>query len=111
MEKKKVEDFMMMNKKYFPEDKIHYIEEKLLDMDETEFQRIAYLEFKDPSTMMLISIFAGGIALDRFMLKDTGMAVLKLLTGGGCMILFLYDIFTMQKQTKEYNYRQLHIGM
>lgn len=33
------------------------------------------LEYKDPTTMLLISIFLGSIGVDRFMLGDTGMGV------------------------------------
>lgn len=56
---------------------------------------------------MLISIFLGGLGIDRFMLGDTGMGVLKLLTGGCCGVLTIVDWFSIQKKTKEMNFNKL----
>jgi TM2 domain-containing membrane protein YozV len=58
---------------------------------------------KDPTTMLLISIFVGGLGVDRFMLGDTGMGVLKLFTGGGCGILWLIDVIGSNGNTAVYN--------
>lgn len=41
------------------------------------------------------------------MLGDVGMGVLKLLTGGLCGILWLIDVCTIQKKTKEKNFDNL----
>lgn len=41
------------------------------------------------------------------MLGDTGMGVLKLLTGGLCGILTIIDWFTVTKRTKEKNINKL----
>ncbi|WP_082715500.1 TM2 domain-containing protein [Atopobium deltae] len=35
-------------------------------------------EFKDPTTILLVSIFLGSLGVARFMLGDTGMGVLKI---------------------------------
>lgn len=53
--------------------------------------------------MLLISIFFGNLGIDRFMLGDIGMGVLKLLTAGCCGILTIVDWFTVMKRTKEKN--------
>ena len=37
------------------------------------------------------------------MLGETGMGVLKLLTGGCCGVLTIIDWFSISKKTKEYN--------
>ena len=55
----------------------------------------------------LISIFVGGWGVDRFMLDDIGLGVLKLLTAGGCGIWTIVDWFLIQDKTKEYNYNKL----
>ena len=41
-----------------------------------------------------------------FLLGDTGLGVLKLLTCGGCGIWWLIDLFTVQKKTRQYNYQK-----
>lgn len=64
-------------------------------------------ELKDPTTLLLISIFLGSWGVDRFMLGDTGMGVLKLLTGGVCGVLTIIDWFTVQNKTKELNFNRL----
>ena len=53
---------------------------KLTAMDESKFTMVSTVELKDPTTILLVSIFLGTLGIDRFMLGDTGMGILKLLT-------------------------------
>ena len=84
-----------------------YLKDKLRTLDDEKFSLISTIEFKDPTTILLISIFLGGLGIDRFMIGDTGMGVLKLLTGGCCGILAIIDWFTISKKTKEINFNKL----
>lgn len=107
MDQQKVDFFVMSNQKYFPAEKIMYLKEKLKAMDESKFSLISTIEFKDPTTILLVSIFLGGLGIDRFMIGDTGMGILKLLTGGVCGILTLVDWFTISKKAKELNFNNV----
>ena len=107
MEQNKVDMYIMTNQKYFPAEKIMYIKEKLASMDENKFAMISTIEMKDPTTILLVSIFLGGLGVDRFMLGDIGMGILKLLTCGVCGILTIIDWFTISKKTKELNFNNV----
>lgn len=107
MDATKIDMYVMANQKYLPAEKIVFLKEKMKSMDEERFALISTVEFKDPTTLLLISIFLGYLGIDRFMLGETGMGILKLLTGGLCGILSIIDWFTVQKKTKELNYNKL----
>ena len=104
VDKQKVDMFIMANQKYFPTEKIIFLKEKLYKLDESKFAMASVIELKDPTTLLMISLFLGGWGVDRFMLKETGMGVLKLLTGGCCGILTIIDWFSVQKKVKEMNF-------
>lgn len=107
MDQNKVDMYIMTNQKYFPAEKIMYIKEKLTAMDESKFVMLQTIDLKDPTTILLVSIFLGGLGIDRFMLGDIGMGILKLLTCGVCGILTIVDWFTVSKKTKELNFNNI----
>jgi len=105
MTEDKVGMFLASNGKYFPASKLILIKEKLLSSDDSKLMVVSSIEYKDPMTFLLISVFLGSLGIDRFMLGDTGMGILKLLTGGLCGILWLIDVVTIQDKAKESNYQ------
>ena len=107
MEQQKVDMFIMTNQKYFPAEKMVYLKDRLRTMDEQKFTLLSTIELKDPTTILLVSIFIGSLGIDRFMIGDTGMGVLKLLTCGLCGILTLIDWFTISKKVKELNFNNV----
>ena len=107
LDQQKIDLYIMTNQKYFPEEKIVYLKDKLRTMDEEKFSLVSTVELKDPTTLLLISIFLGTLGIDRFMLGDTGMGILKLLTCGCCGILTIVDWFTISKKAKERNFNRL----
>ncbi len=107
MDQQKIDMYIMTNQKFFPEEKIMYLKDKLKTIDEEKFSLMSTAELKDPTTILLVSIFLGSLGIDRFMIGDTGMGVLKLLTAGCCGILTIIDWFSMQKKTKELNYNKI----
>ena len=61
-------------------------------------ERAAFLmacdqEAKDPTTILVISIFLGGLGIDRFVLGQTVIGILKLITLAGCGIWWFIDLF------------------
>lgn len=107
MDSQKVDMFVMANQKYFPAEKIVSLKQKLSEADENKFTMASSIELKNPSTMLIISIFLGVLGVDRFMMGEVGMGILKLLTLGACYILYFIDIFTIQKKVREMNYNNI----
>lgn len=107
MDYDRIEMYLMTNSKYFPEQKLSFLKQKLYALDESRLSMITMMEMKDPTTYLLISIFIGSLGIDRFMLGDTGMGILKLLTGGLCGILTIYDWVTIMSKTKEANFSKI----
>ena len=111
VDRQKVDMFIMSNQKYFPSEKIVFLKEKLYGLDENKFSMVSMIELKDPTTLLLISLFLGSWGVDRFMMKETGMGVLKLLTGGCCGVLTIIDWFSVQNKVKEKNFSNLMLQL
>ncbi len=107
MDMQKVDMYLIANQKYFPAEKTMLLKEKLLSADDNKLNLLSAVELNDPMVLLLISIFVGELGVDRFMLGDIGMGVLKLLTGGVCGVLWLVDIFTITGKVKELNYNKV----
>ncbi len=111
VDRQKVDMFIMSNNQYFPSEKMMFLKEKLYAMDDQKFSLLSCIELKNPTTLLLISLFLGSLGVDRFMLKDTGMGVLKLLTGGCCGILTIIDWFSISKKAKELNFNNIMMSI
>lgn len=103
MDKQKIDLYLTSNSKYFEASAIPIIRNKLEKADDNTFLTLQACELKDPTTILLVSLFLGTLGIDRFMLGDTGMGVLKLLTCGCCGILTIIDWFTIIRKTKQKN--------
>lgn len=107
MDTQKVDMFIMTNGKYFEAHQLNLIRERLLAIDESKWAMLSTIQFKDPTTMLIVSIVAGSLGIDRFMIGDTGLGVGKLLTCGGFGIWGIIDWFMIQKSTKEKNMEKI----
>ena len=83
MESSKVDMFILINNKFFEGHHVAQIRDRMLEIDDSNWPVIQTLQFKDPTTMLLLSLLGGSLGIDRFMLGDTGLGVGKLLTCGG----------------------------
>jgi len=108
MTQDKVDMYLANYANYFPADRIMFIKDKLEALDDSKFAMLSCMELKDPTTMLIISIFLGGFGVDRFMIEDTGMGLLKLLTFGGCCgIIAFVDLFLIMGRTREKNFQKI----
>lgn len=104
MKQEKIEMFLMNNQKNFETSQIPLIVEKLQSVDDDTLMLISLLDYKDPTTMLFVSLFLGGLGVDRFLLGETGMGVLKLLTVGCFGVLTIIDWCTIISKTRKKNF-------
>lgn len=104
---KKVDLYLMTHQKYFPADTTPALKENLGRLKDAQFAAVTATELKDPVVLLIVSLFLGALGIDRFMLGQVGMGVLKLLTGGLFGILTLIDWFTVMGNTRRQNSQAL----
>lgn len=107
MDTQKVDMFIMTNGKYFESYQMNMIRERLLALDDSKWAILTTTQFKDPTTILIVSILAGSFGIDRFMIGDTGLGVGKLLTCGGFGIWAIIDWFMIQNATREKNMEKI----
>lgn len=107
MEAQKVDMFIMTNSKYFESYQINALRDRIIAMDDSKWAMISTVQFKDPTTTLIISILAGHFGIDRFILGDTGLGIAKLLTCGGLGIWTIIDWFLIMGVTREKNMQKM----
>jgi TM2 domain-containing membrane protein YozV len=105
MEQQKIDMFLMNNAKYFDSAVIYDIQDRLKNADDSKWTLLQTMQFKDPTIMLIISLLAGSLGIDRFMLGDTGLGIGKLLTCGGLGIWSIVDWFLIMGATRDKNYQ------
>jgi TM2 domain-containing membrane protein YozV len=111
MDAQKVDMFILSNAKFFPSHQINIIREKLITLDDSKWPYISTIQFKDPTTSLIVSILAGAIGIDRFIIGDTGLGIAKLLTCGGFGIWTIVDWFLIQDATRQKNIEKIQQGL
>jgi hypothetical protein len=107
MENQKVDMFILANGKFFNSYEVPQVREHLLNLDDSKWSVIQTLQFKDPTTSLIVSILAGQLGIDRFLIGDTGLGIGKLLTCGGLGIWTIVDWFLIQGATRQKNIEKI----
>lgn len=107
MQADKVSTFLAINASKLPAAQLGNIQNFLLNLDDSKENILMYLELKDPTMMLVLSIFLGTLGIDRFVLGQVGLGVGKLLTGGGCGIWTIIDWFLIMDATRQENAKKL----
>ena len=103
MEAAKVDMFISTMNEKFPSEQMMDIRAQLEKIDDSKFPLLQSLSYKNPTTILIVSLLAGSLGIDRFMLGQTGLGVAKLLTCGGLGIWTIIDWFTIMGKAKEVN--------
>lgn len=107
MEKDQASQLIAMYGGRFTDYSLHSMHTQLQNMVYSEAS-IRLAQSKDPTIVLLISIFLGQFGIDRFFVGDTMMGVLKLITCGGCGIWTIIDWFLIMGVTKDKNYARFN---
>ncbi len=107
MESQKVDMFIIANSKFFEGHHLNQIRDKLLALDDSKWVMVQTVQLKDPTVSLIVSILAGSLGIDRFIIGDTGMGIGKLLTCGGLGIWAIIDWFLIQGATREKNMQKM----
>ena len=94
MDEQRINQVLMAYADKLPPMSIESLKSRILfsRLDENSLQ-ILLMQMKDPTIALILSILTGTLGVDRFFIGDIGMGIGKLLTGGGCGIWWLIDIF------------------
>lgn len=91
---------------YFPEEAWKNMRSYINSMNTDQFNLLINYPFKNPSSMVWAAFPCGVFGVDRFLLGDTGLGIVKMLTFGQFLIGFTVDCFTIKRRTRDYNYEQ-----
>jgi TM2 domain-containing membrane protein YozV len=99
--------YITSNAKCFESHQIPVIRERLIAADESKFLMLQTISLKDPTISLIVSLLAGPLGIDRFLIGDTGLGIGKLLTCGGFGIWAIVDYFLIMGRTREVNMEKI----
>ncbi|MBP5337793.1 MAG: TM2 domain-containing protein [Prevotella sp.] len=102
MEQQQVDQLILMHSSKLAPEYIPSIREQLQDRDYNTAV-FAFSDLKDPTISIIISVLVGSLGIDRFYIGDIGLGIGKLLTGGGCGVWWLIDLFLIMGATRQRN--------
>lgn len=87
--------YLMVNIQSFPAQSILLIQKELEELDAQKMDALLMTDIKNPTTALILSIFAGHFGIDRFYIgnKELGIAKLSLTIFGFLTVFFIIGIF------------------
>ena len=111
MEQNKIDIFIgTMSDKFNPMD-VPQISARLAKLDDDKLIAVQALEYKNPIVLLIVSLFFGFLGIDRFLLGNILLGILKLITLGGFGIWTIIDWFLIMGATKKANFAQFNNQM
>ncbi len=107
MDDYKVDMFIMSKGKYFKDHHLEIIRDSMKKMDESRRVLLQSMNFHDPVLVLIVSILVGYLGVDRFLVGDIGLGILKLITLGGLGIWVVIDWFLIMGITRNRNFKKI----
>lgn len=80
MTQQQIDMYVVSNSKKFSKSMLPLVQKKLNSIPDDREILLQTVEYRNPITILILSIFFGTFGVDRFLLKDINMGVAKLLT-------------------------------
>lgn len=96
--------FLITNRDKFSVERISEIQERMSKMSDSQRAIAMSGDYKDPTMVITMSVLFGSMGVDRFLIGDIVLGILKLITCGGLFIWVIIDWFLIMGRTKEVNY-------
>ena len=107
MIQQQVDLFIASHQGMFPAAMMMQVYDMLSNAPEEKNISLQCIDFKNPTTALLLSIFLGYLGIDRFYLGDIMQGVGKLITGGGCGVWTVIDWFLIMDAARNKNFQLL----
>jgi TM2 domain-containing membrane protein YozV len=111
MDAQTVDMFLMANSKYLEGYQMYHIRERMLELDDSRWRMLQFMQFNDPVIILIVSLVTGPLAVDRFMIGDIGLGIAKLLTCGGLGVWVLIDWVMIMGITRQKNTEKLMMAI
>lgn len=108
MESQQVDRFLISYNKFFEPFHLMEIRDMLSRANDSQLTQVQIQPYKDPTIVLIVSLLGGAFGVDRFMVGDTGLGIIKLLTCGGLGIWAIIDWFLIMGATKRKNFESFH---
>ena len=106
METEKINLFIATKGDNFPTESLPIIRDRLENLSPDCEMAIMAADYTSPVLSIVLSVIVGELGIDRFLIGDIGLGIGKLLTGGGCGIWWLIDLFLIMDATKKKNFEK-----
>ena len=107
MIQQQVDLFIASHQGMFPAAMMMQVYDMLSNAPEEKNISLQCIDFKNPTTALLLSIFLGYLGIDRFYLGDIMQAVKNLITGSGCGVWTVIDWFLIMDAARNKNFQLL----
>lgn len=106
MDENRIDQLLIAHSDKFPASMYQELRNRLAELEPAE-ACMFLSQMKDPTIMLVLSIFLGQLGIDRMLLGNVGLGILKLLTCGGLGIWWIIDIFLVMDLTRLKNAQNL----
>lgn len=106
MEKSNLDMYVLSNQKYFTPAQLMQVRQTLENVTDQQAMALQSIDYKDPTMILIISLIVGYLGIDRILVGDVGLGIVKMLTCGGLGIWTLVDWFVIMDKAREYNFQK-----
>ena len=101
-----ITNFLIKHKNYFEEFDLDVLKADLESLSMEELKLFMKTDFVNPNVNFAVSLLTSVLGIDRFVIGQTDIGLVKLLTAGGLGVWAIIDWFQIKELTQEYNFNK-----